>query len=297
MSRFGSSVTTRPVRRESYHEQHQEPSEGHAEGVPEFPGALPGLHHYGTHAAVPVEHELEVGPADPYYGKGGMAHGVVAPPRHGGRPTARPEDRREHGTRDAEVIELAPRPDPVPVYQVELGGGAAPLKRAALRAVPVPLPGADPIVMVPRNTRRSSVRLLNEATIPVRILFDLAASGGALLPASMSSYLEVDTADEICAYVPAIVQPSTPAVPASGVAVQNTNAFPVQVVITGGTLTAVVVNGITVGTAAGTYVVPAYGSISTTNTGAPTWAWSNAAAVVAPALISVIEQYDVPAGG
>lgn len=296
MSRgFGSS---RPTRREDYHSQQQRPSEGHAEGVPVFPDPLPGSHHYGTKTAVPVEHDLEVPPADPYYGRGGMAHGVVAPVHHGGRPTARPEDRGEHGLSDEDLRELTkPRPDPIAVTVVELGAGAAPLQRAALRSVPVPLPGADPIVLVPRNIRRSSVRLLNEATIPVRILFDLSNSGGALLSASMTSYLEIDTADEVCAYVPQIVQPSTPAVPASTVAVQNTNPFPVQVVITGGTITAVVVNGITVGTGPGTYVVPAYGSISTTNTGSPTWAWTNAAAVVAPALISVIEQYAVPAGG
>jgi hypothetical protein len=36
----------------------------------------------------------------------------------------------------------------------------------------------------------------------VRILFDLALNGGALLPALMTSYLEIDTADEICAYCP-----------------------------------------------------------------------------------------------
>lgn len=71
--------------------------------------------------------------------------------------------------------------------------------------------------------------------------------------------------------VPAVV---TPGVPASGIAVQNPYPYPVQVVITGGTITAVVVNGVTVGTAPGTYFVPAYGSISTTNSVSPTWAWT-----------------------
>jgi hypothetical protein len=45
---------------------------------------------------------------------------------------------------------------------------------------------------------------------------------------------------------------TTPAIPASTVAVQNPNSLPVTVVITGGTMTAVVVNGTTVGTGAGT---------------------------------------------
>jgi hypothetical protein len=54
------------------------------------------------------------------------------------------------------------------------------------------------------------------------------------------------------------------ATPATGVPVQNTNAFPVNAVIgaNGATITAVTVNGVQVGTTAGTYVVPAFGSIS-----------------------------------
>jgi hypothetical protein len=67
---------------------------------------------------------------------------------------------------------------------------------------------------------------------------------------------------------------AAPAVPASTVAVQNTNVVPVTVVITGGTMTAVVVNGVTVGTGAGTYVVPVAGTISMTYLVAPTWAWA-----------------------
>jgi len=67
---------------------------------------------------------------------------------------------------------------------------------------------------------------------------------------------------------------TTPSVPASTVAVNNANAFPVSVTITGGTMTAVVVNGVTVGTGAGTYVVSAGGTISMTYTVAPTWLWS-----------------------
>jgi len=70
--------------------------------------------------------------------------------------------------------------------------------------------------------------------------------------------------------------PSTPAVPATTVNQQNVNAYPVTVVITGGAITAVIVNGLTVGTGAGTYVVPSAGTISITYTVAPTWAWTNA---------------------
>lgn len=71
--------------------------------------------------------------------------------------------------------------------------------------------------------------------------------------------------------------PTQPAVPASTVAQQNPNAYPVVVVISGGSgLTAVTVNGVTVGTGDGTYTVPAGGTISVTySVTAPTWVWSN----------------------
>lgn len=83
---------------------------------------------------------------------------------------------------------------------------------------------------------------------------------------------------------PANPVPTQPPVPATGVAQQNTNSYPVQVVISanGATITNVSVNGVTVGTAAGTYVVPAFGSISIAySVATPTWVWSdaNAAAV------------------
>jgi hypothetical protein len=74
---------------------------------------------------------------------------------------------------------------------------------------------------------------------------------------------------------------SSPAVPATGVAQQNTNPYPVKVVINanGATITNVTVNGLTVGTGAGTYIVPAAGTISIAYTVAtPTWVWSAAQA-------------------
>ena len=73
--------------------------------------------------------------------------------------------------------------------------------------------------------------------------------------------------------------PSQPAVPATTVATQNANGYPVSVAINanGATISAVTVNGVVVGASAGTYVVPAYGSISISYTVAvPTWVWSNA---------------------
>ena len=62
----------------------------------------------------------------------------------------------------------------------------------------------------------------------------------------------------------------------SGNAVADTNSSSSFVTITnsGGTVTAVYVNGVLVGTAAGTYLVPLGGTISMVYTGAPTWVWS-----------------------
>jgi ribosomal protein L37AE/L43A len=67
---------------------------------------------------------------------------------------------------------------------------------------------------------------------------------------------------------------STPAVPATTVAVANSSGTVVAVTISGGTLTSVVVNGTAAGTTAGTYLVPVAGTISITYSAAPTWAWA-----------------------
>jgi len=71
---------------------------------------------------------------------------------------------------------------------------------------------------------------------------------------------------------------TTPAVPASTVAVQNTSLLTATVVISGGTMTNVSVNGVTVGAGAGTYTVPFGQSITMTYTVAPTWTWTLATA-------------------
>jgi hypothetical protein len=68
---------------------------------------------------------------------------------------------------------------------------------------------------------------------------------------------------------------TTPAMPASTVAVQNSTGQDVDVAITGGTITFVFVNGVQVGTAAGNYNLPQGGSISITYSAAPTWAWTD----------------------
>lgn len=80
---------------------------------------------------------------------------------------------------------------------------------------------------------------------------------------------------------------ATPAVPASGSPATNTSAMPVTVVITGGTMTNVVINGVSVGTGAGTYTLPPGGSTTLTYTVAPTWTWTISTAFGAQAYLQV----------
>lgn len=80
---------------------------------------------------------------------------------------------------------------------------------------------------------------------------------------------------------------TTPAVPASTTPVTNTSLLPASVVITGGTLTNVSVNGVTAGTGDGAYTVPAGQTIAVTYTVAPTWTWTLQSAFGAQAYLHV----------
>lgn len=65
-----------------------------------------------------------------------------------------------------------------------------------------------------------------------------------------------------------------PAVPLTTVPVVNPYHGSVTVVISGGTVTAVFVGGVQVGSGDGTFVVPQHESISITYSVAPTWTWA-----------------------
>jgi len=67
---------------------------------------------------------------------------------------------------------------------------------------------------------------------------------------------------------------TTPAVPASTTPVTNTSPIAASVVISGGTVSAVYVNGVEAGTGDGTYTVPSGQTISITYSVAPTWTWT-----------------------
>lgn len=135
-------------------------------------------------------------------------------------------------------------PAPVPVYITTLNAGGRPLGTISTTRATIPAnTGNDPVRIASRDLDRSAMYVMVET-----------AAGSATTPVLI-----------------------TPPVPGTGVAQQNTNGFPVQVQINanGATITNVSVNGITVGTGAATYVVPAYGSISIAySVATPQWVWT-----------------------
>lgn len=80
---------------------------------------------------------------------------------------------------------------------------------------------------------------------------------------------------------------TAPVVPASGTPAVNTSPLPASVVVSGGTVTSVVVNGVSVGTGDGTYSVPSGQAITLTYSAAPTWAWTLQTAYGAQAYLQV----------
>jgi hypothetical protein len=138
------------------------------------------------------------------------------------------------------------RPPAIPVYLVEQGGGTHPVTTLAGQKISVPAKGVEAARIGSRDITRTDFYIMAEV---------VTVNGSN--PA-----------------------PSQPAVPASTVAQQNVNSYPVQVVISGGAATVTSVNGIVVGAGDGTFTVPAYGSISVTYTVAPAWVWSYAGAQV-----------------
>jgi hypothetical protein len=67
---------------------------------------------------------------------------------------------------------------------------------------------------------------------------------------------------------------SAPGFPLTTVPVTNTYSQPVVVVISGGTISEVAVNGSNVGSVDGGYLVPAGQTIAVTYTGSPSWTWT-----------------------
>jgi hypothetical protein len=142
----------------------------------------------------------------PYY-SGIMAHGVPVdlehPPNHG-RIAPTPQARHGH---EAAVIPLHQpvehEPDPVPVYIVERAGGGKGRMETATDVRTAPVSGSDPIRLTSQDLRRSRVALLNEdGTNDARIsksLADLAMGKGILLKHGATTYLWIETQDDLYA--------------------------------------------------------------------------------------------------
>ncbi len=91
-----------------------------------------------------------------------------------------------------------------------------------------------------------------------------------------ASYLSQQTLAQIAAALGAggaPLNPVTPAIPASGTAVKNTGTAPVSVYLSGGTVSAVSVNGLTTGLTAGLFILAPQSSIVLTYSAAPSWVW------------------------
>ena len=67
---------------------------------------------------------------------------------------------------------------------------------------------------------------------------------------------------------------SAPSFPSTGVAQVSTYLVPVLVVISGGSVSDVTINGSSVGSSDGAYLLPALGSVTVTYTGTPSWTWT-----------------------
>ena len=191
-----------------------------------------------------VRREPAVGQSFPEH-RGMMAHGV--PPEE--QTTEERAEMERNGAlphRPAgppEYYRPHEKPTPVPVYLTTPAAGSRALGTISTAKITVPAAGSDPVRVAGRDLDRDAM------------------------------YLMVETATG----TPGNASLTPPAVPATTVAQQNINGFPVTVVISanGATISAVTVNGLTVGAAAGTYVVPAYGSIAISYTVAtPTWTWT-----------------------
>jgi hypothetical protein len=96
------------------------------------------------------------------------------------------------------------RPVPVPVYIVTEGAGARAYLTSSPRNVTVPPnANADPVRECGRDAKRNRIGLLNEDTATnIRFAYrpsDLVNGGGALLPWPATSYLFLETQDELFA--------------------------------------------------------------------------------------------------
>jgi hypothetical protein len=177
---------------------------GHPQGIPAYPDPLPGEHNYPVPEAV-THVELDVGAAKPYY-HGGLAHGVENTPHFGGRIAPEDTDRTAYEASDEALPEDPDFPlTPIPVVIVAGHEGMHPDELAEFKRISVPAAGADPVTLIKADPSRTRVQVLNESATAVRFNSrpvtqpTVAPGDGALIPASMTSYLKINAQSEIWA--------------------------------------------------------------------------------------------------
>lgn len=166
-----------------------------------IPGLTGNITNYPTVAQKPA---VADGSFDEY--RGMMAHGVPNDSETTGK---RADEVQGHPNKPGKATppqhaDVKVRPTPIPVYITEPEGGGDVFLSASPRAVTVPAIGiADASRLGGRNPKRNRIGLFNEhATVTVRLAqrpSDLVNGGGALLPAAMTSYIWLETQDEIYA--------------------------------------------------------------------------------------------------
>jgi hypothetical protein len=167
---------------------------------------IPGL--TGNIANYPTVRQMPAAPQpdesfDQY--RGMMAHGVPndsdnttqrALMERGSLAQHRPPTPAQHGTERAQPV-------PIPVRVVEGYDGEVYLSASPRTITVPPNNGADPARLCGRNPKRNRILLLNEDTATnVRFAWrvsDLVNGGGALLPWPATSYLVLETQDELYA--------------------------------------------------------------------------------------------------
>lgn len=142
----------------------------------------------------------------------------------------------------------------------------------------------------PANMAQYAQEVAVEYGVDMPVVYAGAASLGQLLVAAANGAVAAYSSPDAGAIV-------TPAVAASTTNVLNNTGQNAWVTITGGTLTAVKVNNVTVGTAAGLYFVPNGANISITYSAAPTWTWDPAGSSFDQVVGRCTEPFGVPSAG
>lgn len=182
--------------------------EGHKLGLSKrvqgAPSPIPGGRNHILNAQVFRQTPEAPNPADftdqPYQN----AHGV-APTSHNGATRAQlVRGKRAEEMPDTYYTDVERPVRPIPVYVVEEQTQNQVYRAATAKQMKAPA-GADPAPICGRDPERIQVLLLNEDTNAVRIaqtVADLGSNGGAILPASMTSYLRLPSQDHLYAYSP-----------------------------------------------------------------------------------------------